>query len=100
MTTLFSFAVAITLVGGIISGLSAGFVADRLGRRRGLLFVQAFSVSGAALMGLADVAASYEMLVVGRFLVGLCSGFCTGLSPLYVSEIAPVKVRYVATSAA
>ena len=70
----------------MLGGLSAGYVADRFGRRRGLLLVQSFSAAGVALMGACEVAGSYEMLVVGRFLVGLCCGFCTGLSPLYVSE--------------
>ena len=81
-----SLVVASTLVGGMLGGLSAGYVADRFGRRRGLLLVQSFSAAGVALMGACEVAGSYEMLVVGRFLVGLCCGFCTGLSPLYVSE--------------
>jgi predicted MFS family arabinose efflux permease len=44
-------------------------------------------------MGLCEAAGSYEMLVIGRFLIGLCCGFSTGLAPLYVSEIAPVHIR-------
>ena len=78
--------VAATLVGGMLGGLSAGYVADRFGRKRGLLLVQSFSALGVVLMGSCEAAGSYEMLVIGRFLVGLCCGFCTGLSPLYVSE--------------
>ena len=78
--------VAATLVGGMLGGLSAGYVADRFGRKRGLLIVQSFSSVGVVLMGSCEVAGSYEMLVIGRFFVGLCCGFCTGLSPLYVSE--------------
>ena len=33
------------------------------------------------------------MLVIGRFLNGLACGFFTGLAPLYVSEVAPVRIR-------
>ena len=83
---IFSLVVASTLVGGMLGGLSAGYVADRFGRKRGLLLVQSFSALGVVLMGSCEAAGSYEMLVIGRFLVGLCCGFCTGLSPLYVSE--------------
>ena len=57
------------------------------------LFLQILSVLGALLMGFAKSANSFEMLVIGRFSIGLACGFFTGLAPLYVSEIAPVKIR-------
>jgi SP family facilitated glucose transporter-like MFS transporter 1 len=40
ITPLFSLVVAATLVGGMIGGLAAGYVADRWGRKTGLLYVQ------------------------------------------------------------
>ncbi len=36
---------------------------------------------------------AYEMLIVGRVLIGLACGLFTGLVPLYVTEIAPVNIR-------
>ena len=48
---------------------------------------------GALLMGLSETAGSFEMLVVGRLSTGVACGLFTALSPLYVSEIAPVKIR-------
>ena len=54
---------------------------------------QVFSVLGALLMGLSETAGSFEMLVVGRLSTGVACGLFTALSPLYVSEIAPVKIR-------
>lgn len=36
---------------------------------------------------------SIEMLVLGRFLVGLASGLTTSSLPMYLSEIAPLKLR-------
>ena len=56
-------------------------------------FLQILSVLGALLMGFSKSANSFEMLVIGRFSIGLACGFFTGLAPLYVSEIAPVKIR-------
>ncbi len=53
--SLFSAAVAAWLVGGMISALTAGLAADKLGRRRGLLYAQALSVIGAALMAASKV---------------------------------------------
>lgn len=44
-------------------------------------------------MAFSKAAGSFEMLVIGRFSIGLACGFFTGLAPLYVSEIAPVKIR-------
>ena len=57
------------------------------------LIFQVFSVLGALLMGLSETAGSFEMLVVGRLSTGVACGLFTALSPLYVSEIAPVKIR-------
>jgi hypothetical protein len=44
-------------------------------------------------MSFSKSAGSFEMIVLGRFSIGLACGFFTGLVPLYVSEIAPVKIR-------
>jgi len=90
---LFSLAVNVCNAGGMVGGLLAGGLADWLGRKRSLLYVQAFSISGAVLMGLCEVANSYEMLFLGRLLIGLACGFFTGLVPMYVTEIAPVNIR-------
>ena len=93
VSLLFSFAVCSCLVGGMIGSFFAGAVADRFGRKTGLLYVQAFSIAGAASMGFSEMAGSYEMIFIGRFLIGLACGFFTGLVPLYISEIAPVDIR-------
>ena len=43
--------------------------------------------------GVSKTASSYELLVIGRLLVGLSSGLSTCLCTMYLSEIAPVKLR-------
>lgn len=47
----------------------------------------------AAFMGFSKLAASFEMLIVGRFIVGLHSGLSTGFVPMYVEEISPTSLR-------
>ncbi|XP_076597325.1 solute carrier family 2, facilitated glucose transporter member 1-like isoform X3 [Chaetodon auriga] len=39
------------------------------------------------------MAASFEMLIIGRFIVGLYSGLSTGFVPIYVEEISPTSLR-------
>merc|ERR1719158_2646055 len=81
------------VVGGLFGSLSGGFIADRFGRKRGILYTQFFSILGAILMGCSKQAESYEMLIIGRLVIGLACGLFTGLSPLYVAEIAPTHIR-------
>lgn len=91
--TLFSIAVSICLVGGMIGGLTGGSLAHKFGPKKGLLYVQVLSLVGAICMGICKPASSYELLLIGRFLSGLSCGAFTGLVPLYITEIAPVHLR-------
>lgn len=91
--TFFSMAVSICLIGGTIGALSGGFLANKFGPKRSIIIVQVFSLSGALCMGICKEANSYELLMIGRFLSGMASGYFTVLVPLYISEVAPVKLR-------
>ncbi|XP_059086366.1 glucose transporter type 1-like [Tigriopus californicus] len=91
--TLFSLAVSACLVGGMIGGLSGGWLADKFGRRQGLWYTQVFTIVGSILMGFCEMAGSYAMLFIGRFSIGISCGLFTGLAPLYISEVAPIDIR-------
>ncbi|XP_061115147.1 solute carrier family 2, facilitated glucose transporter member 1-like [Conger conger] len=93
LTTLWSLSVAIFSVGGIIGSFSVGLFVNRLGRRNSMLMANVLAFVAAALMGFSKMAASWEMLILGRFVVGLYSGLSTGFVPMYVGEIAPTALR-------
>ncbi|KAJ8258263.1 hypothetical protein COCON_G00172750 [Conger conger] len=58
-----------------------------------MLMVNVLAFVAAALMGFSKIAASWEMLILGRFVVGLYSGLSTGFVPMYVGEISPTALR-------
>ena len=44
-------------------------------------------------MAISEPSESWEALLVGRLVVGLCAGLNTVIVPTYVSEVAPVSIR-------
>lgn len=50
------------------------FVAEKFGRKGGLLLNNVFVLIAAIFMGAAKAAKSYEMLILGRFFTGFNSG--------------------------
>lgn len=93
LTALWSLSVAIFSVGGIFGSFSVGLFVNRFGRRNSMLIVNVLAFISAALMGFSKLAKSWEMLIIGRFIVGLYSGLSTGFVPMYVGEIAPTSLR-------
>ncbi|XP_013420984.1 solute carrier family 2, facilitated glucose transporter member 1 isoform X3 [Lingula anatina] len=88
-----SFTVAIYLVGGMFGAFSAGWFADRFGRKKAIIIMYIPTFVAAILFGLCDVAESFEMLIIARFIVGFGCGAGSGLVPMYMTEIAPVNIR-------
>lgn len=78
-----SFIVAAVLLGGVISTLFAGLLADWLGRKKlmvgsGVLFVMSIPIIA--------LAHSYGALVIGRLLQGVSGGLIGVVVPLYLAE--------------
>ncbi|XP_068895800.1 glucose transporter type 1 isoform X7 [Tenebrio molitor] len=90
---LYSIAVSIFALGGMIGGFGGGMVANRFGRKGGLLLNNVLGISGACLMWGTKAANSYEILFFGRFIIGVNCGLNTSLVPMYISEIAPLNLR-------
>nr|XP_024642915.1 solute carrier family 2, facilitated glucose transporter member 3 [Macaca nemestrina] len=93
LTSLWSLSVAIFSVGGMIGSFSVGLFVNRFGRRNSMLIVNLLAVTGGCLMGLCKVAKSVEMLILGRLVIGLFCGLCTGFVPMYIGEISPTALR-------
>ncbi|XP_028326556.1 solute carrier family 2, facilitated glucose transporter member 1 [Gouania willdenowi] len=92
-TMVWSFAVAIFSVGGMIGSFSVGSLVNFLGRRKSMLITNILALLGGGLMGIAGVCQSFEMVIIGRLIIGVFCGLYTGLTPMYVGEITPTAVR-------
>ncbi|XP_056298645.1 solute carrier family 2, facilitated glucose transporter member 4-like [Pseudoliparis swirei] len=93
LTSLWSLSVAIFSIGGMLSSSCVGFVSEWLGRRKAMLINNMFAFIGGSMMGLSKLCRSFEMMILGRFVIGIYCGLASGLTPMYVGEIAPTNLR-------
>lgn len=93
LTSLWSLSVAIFSIGGMLSSFCLGFVSEWLGRRKAMLINNTFAFIGGTLMGMSKLCRSFEMMILGRFIIGVFCGLSSGLTPMYVGEIAPTNLR-------
>ncbi|XP_040060790.2 solute carrier family 2, facilitated glucose transporter member 1 [Gasterosteus aculeatus] len=93
LTAIWSVSVAIFSVGGIFGSFSVGLFVNRFGRRNSMFMANILAFIAATLMGFSKMAGSWEMLITGRFVVGLYSGLSTGFVPMYVGEVSPTALR-------
>ncbi|XP_068591691.1 solute carrier family 2, facilitated glucose transporter member 3 [Cebidichthys violaceus] len=92
-TMVWSFAVAIFSVGGMVGSFSVGAMVNKFGRIKSMLLSNALALLGGGLMGLSALSGSFEMVIIGRLIIGVFCGMCTGLTTMYVGEIAPTALR-------
>ncbi|OCT44264.1 Quinate permease [Cladophialophora carrionii] len=85
-----------TLQAGCFAGaIIAGFMADRIGRRRSLLVAGTVVLVGVLLQF--NAWGHLAALYVGRFIAGLGVGVCSVVTPLYTSENVPRAIRGLLT---
>ena len=100
--SLLGFVVSSALIGCILGGLIGGWVSTRIGRKRGLVIAALLfliSALGAAAPEFPFAPIGHggpgymANFVVYRMLGGIGVGLASMLSPMYIAEIAPPKVR-------
>jgi sugar porter (SP) family MFS transporter len=82
--------VSSVLLGSLAGAVGGGILADRLGRRKLLIFTAA--VFGLGAIG-AALAPDTAWLIIARVVAGAAIGVASFVAPLYISEIAPVAIR-------
>jgi sugar porter (SP) family MFS transporter len=82
--------VAILLLGAIAGALIAGWSADMISRRRTKIISGSIYVTGA--LG-AAFAQSYWQILAARFWLGLAVGTASFVSPMYIAELVPPRIR-------
>jgi sugar porter (SP) family MFS transporter len=83
-------AVSVVLIGCMFGAGLAGRISDRIGRRRLMLVSAALFLVSAVGCALPRTITEF---VVFRFIGGLGIGSAAVLSPLYIAEVAPARVR-------
>ncbi|XP_067111861.1 solute carrier family 2, facilitated glucose transporter member 9 [Osmerus mordax] len=90
---LWSITVSIFAIGGLIGTLAVSLLIKVIGRKGTLLLNNVFAVIAALLLALGEMAGSFEMLIIGRLLMGVDSGIALSVLPMYLGEISPKSIR-------
>ena len=84
------FTVASSLIGTVIGSMIAGIPAQKYGRKKVLKFIAIFYLLSA--IGCASTSV-WILFVTFRFIGGIAVGASSVVGPMYISEIAPARLR-------
>ncbi|KHJ43794.1 transporter, major facilitator family protein [Trichuris suis] len=93
LTLLWSMASACLQFGAVVGALITRPMAERLGRRGGLITTGITCAVGSLLTVIAKYVDAFELFFVGRLLLGVSLGASLGLASMFVTETAPVRYR-------
>jgi MFS transporter, SP family, xylose:H+ symportor len=77
-------------LGCMLGCIIAGKIADKYGRKPGLLFAALIFCISSLAMGFAP---DLNFFIISRFFAGIGVGMASMLSPVYIAEVAPAQVR-------
>ncbi|XP_009978806.1 PREDICTED: solute carrier family 2, facilitated glucose transporter member 9-like, partial [Tauraco erythrolophus] len=93
LTLLYSLTVSIFALGGLVGSLLVGVLVERYGRKGALSRSALLVLLAGGFMGFSRELRSPEMVIIGRSIMGIHSGICLSVVPLYLGEIAPKNLR-------
>uniref|UniRef100_A0A3Q1B5L6 Solute carrier family 2, facilitated glucose transporter member 5 n=2 Tax=Amphiprion ocellaris TaxID=80972 RepID=A0A3Q1B5L6_AMPOC len=93
LTLLWSLSVSMFPLGGFFGSIMVAPLVNKLGRKGTLLFNNIFAIVPAVMMGVSEIAKTYEIIIVARFIVGICAGLSSNVVPMYLGELAPKNLR-------
>jgi len=76
--------------GNVIGGVASGFVNNAYGRRFAMSLSASLAIIGAIIQAASN---GVPMMIAGRIIAGIATGFLLSTMPIYISEIAPPKIR-------
>ena len=79
--------------GAFVSLWSTNWWLSRFGSKNTMLINNGIGIVGTMLASLCVEAASFEMLIIGRFIWGLNIGISVSVAPLYITEISQPTLR-------
>lgn len=82
--------VSSVLAGAVLGAVLGGALSDRFGRRKMIILSGIIFTSSAIGTALAP---TVSWLIVGRTVSGVAIGIASFISPMYIAELAPAKVR-------
>lgn len=83
-------AMSIALAGCLVGAMVCGTLADRIGRRPLLLISALIFLVSAYATGAFN---TFTLFLAARFVGGIAIGLASGLSPMYIAEVAPGSIR-------
>ena len=93
-TFMYAMAVSIFAIGGMCGGFIGGWIANKFGRKGGLLVNNLVGIIAALAMAFSKHVTSYELLILGRFLIGVnCGKWILMRFPVYACYIFRTKIR-------
>uniref|UniRef100_A0A8C5MM14 Solute carrier family 2, facilitated glucose transporter member 5 n=1 Tax=Leptobrachium leishanense TaxID=445787 RepID=A0A8C5MM14_9ANUR len=93
LSVLWSLTVSLYPLGGFFGSLMVGPLVNKIGRKGTLLLNNIFSIVPAILMGVSVVAKTFEIIIVSRFIIGICAGLSSTVVPMYLGEMSPKNLR-------
>lgn len=93
LTTLWSITNGLFPLGGVIGGLSSGFIGDRLGRKYGIIATNLIVIVSGVLNIVSKFIPAFETIMAARFLSGIASGIFSGVVPMYLNELPPQSFK-------